>query len=588
MTPPRLFPPPSPQLYTQPYLDDARAEFPVGAALLASTRGLASRADRFRGRGLDAARRVARLLHFHDRALASELTGQWTQAEFFFRNARRQAIALDRDGAWAAINLGAIGRTAREVVIREVILDVQLALYDGCLSGEWAAFGTRAGWHLEELIRWAEWAGWDQPARVKLLRPLLLDYVLRATAASDWKTAIKFGHKAFTLFPDLECRERLAAVYFSKVVRASHADTTPPDAADAIKNVSALASGAPTEIIYYQWLSQLHLLQASHWVGKDSISSALEHCARALAYDPSMTSASEALDVLTERMTNLQAMTAAAIAGLAYNQRLNAKGLALKADADRGFAPLNAFRASPEADVLEDNRARAIALAIWRSAGLGTPSDPDLPSVFLDRLERIWRAAHKNPAAIPRLAGIVVAGDPRLNGLEPARVEAYLRRRIAPGENTEAPEPSAPVLSSDHPITPGPRARRQRAEPFGYWVFAPEGRWLKTLIAAAIVVLAFTALLSVRESRNRGARNRLYHEMVEAAARRDYLGMITAAEDFLSRRIVGADGRDPEVRATFTEGLTRWFASEEPATADAEPHLARYRQLVLQHEERES
>jgi hypothetical protein len=589
MTPPRLFPPPSPDLYTGTYLDATRAEFPVGATVLARARALSSRSDRWLGRRLEAAGRLARLLHFHACALASENAGQWVRAEFFFRNARRQAVALDRDNSWEQIELGGTGRKAREAVSSEVLIDVQHALYAGCLAGGWATFGSRAAWHLMELIRWVTWAGWDQTARERLLRPLLLDYVLKAIAADDWKMATEFGRQTFTLFPDLECRERLALVYFTEVVRASHQSTTPGDASGAIKRISELAAGAPTEATYYDWLAQLHLLQAYHEASKNSVSAALEHCGRALAYEPSMSQASEALEALSERMVNLQKTMAAAIANLGYNQRLNWKGLALKADADRGFSRLSAFRESPEAAALEANRVQAIALAIWRSARLGEPATPELPSVFLRELERVWGAARKDPATIPQLARSIVATEPRLKELNPVRVETYLRRRIVGGETTQdEPEPVLPVASSAHPITPGPRAASQRVEPLGYWVFAREGWWLKALIAAAIILFAVTAVLSVRERSNRGARNRLYHEMVEAEARQDYLGTIEAAERFLSRGTIGRDGRDPEVRATFTQGLTRWFTSEAPSTAEAEPHLAKYRRLVLQHEERKS
>jgi hypothetical protein len=135
-----------------------------------------------------------------------------------------------------------------------------------------------------------------------------------------------------------------------------------------------------------------------------------------------------------------------------------------------------------------------------------------------------------------------------------------------------------PVAESEVPVLPAPDAIPCR-EPFWYWLFGPQDRWLKTCFLLAVALAGLGAVFCAREYGNRSERNAAWSDMQAARDIQDFPRMLDSAERFLSHPVIGADARTVEIRELYDEALVRWFNEARPSAGLRGARIERYRRL---------
>jgi hypothetical protein len=341
----------------------------------------------------------------------------------------------------------------------------------------------------------------------------------------------------------------------------------------------------PHTLSYYKTLAHLCHLRAIRLGSALAPSEALVAVQQALTYDPSLKQAHTTRRELHQLLEQLTQQIRKAEAQLARNRnaRLNDQAARIRAEIQRGLAPLKDYTESPQAKQIAEQRNNVQASVIWWRVGVAIPTDH-----LAERTEALRQAVATlldldpyTPQRALETWADLAAETSYLVDLDPGSVLLFVHRRRA-GED----EPDRQVRGSAVPdvlplIVPTLRATRQREEPIDLWFFSRQDMRLKLLAACAAFLLIMSGLLTYVDTSNQVARDRAYAQLL-AAESNDQLAVMDAAADFLAHPPLSRrDARNGQVRDLYAESFVHWFvALDETNSASVQSRVSQYQTLV--------
>jgi len=383
--------------------------------------------QRVLGWNLDPETAIGRVLLLRRQAFEAERAAQTRKADFFWTEAHRalRSAAADADVWRHAIDIGGFSPSItpgvlRERFIQELFIDLHRFVFDSRLD---AACDPppdhRLFVHCVYVENLVGVAGFEAPRAEALLRPMFDRWLDTCRRAGAWKQAMALCRRL---------AERLSpsATYVDEFVvcllRKTFDRLTKPPAPFGSGDVRQLQSAAgalaraiarlgPTGLAMAS-LARLHQMRAVALANGGSGAEALVEIARALDYGGREPQFHQTLRELTDAMDQRDA---------------------------RGFAPMRAYRASPESARARETAAAVAAIDLWRRIGLPRPADdwPRRATVLADALAGIVR----HPPVDRSLGDAWLAvsdGCEELRSLPRPPIEAFLGHRLAA---TPAPDP---------------------------------------------------------------------------------------------------------------------------------------------------
>lgn len=464
--------------------------------------------------------RLSRMLYQHRRAFDAECLGRHRTADFFFREALHalrklwpaQKLWDAAARAWPELPRPT-GQGLRQRIATELFIDGHMAFANGCLASADDTGRERAEVHLRHL-----------ETLVALQPPPLADAhrtlapAIQAMGAVD---AAAHRHdqavariRSFRL-PAL--RDALADSLVNLIHRRGLARLAPEpngreldDArrlAGEISELKALAAEHGDLPSAHEAIAKLLHLRGLRLANGGRVSEALVACEEAACHSPGFEAAVQAMTQLTERMTALQEQERSIRDHLKRHPKhqLNAEGKRLLADARRGFAPLQRFRASGEPKRIAAARSLAEARRLWRDIDPAARRPPD--GHLLALLPLVQALYASGPWGEDELAGVfsdACAGQPELQYFDACQLAAFVvRRRLAhaPGARSEAlvapadAEPPALLIRHALPVLERP--------PWLRWWFG--GRAFGALAAACALSVAMASIAELERRPGRSA-----------------------------------------------------------------------------------
>lgn len=584
------------------------SEHSLGQTILALAQRRFSLLERLRGWGLDPAGKVGRMLWLRQQAVAAELDAQTHRANFFWREAHTQLRRLTaQPEIWSAVlatqptvSAGIAPEELPVALAREVFLETHQALWRGLAQTlDVPPARHRSYAHLDYLREMIELAGLTQAQQRAALVLPTLKQIGAEQEVLHWKRAEKLSTDLLRRFPDLgSCQTQYANLIFVKAITRLKPEKSEAKVLRnakgllrAIKRLKELRRDYPHNLVILELIGQLHYLRAVKLATGQLLSTALGEAQAALTYDPNLTEAITLREKLEVMMQELRVSMSEAVVKESEEPKakLSLKGLRQRREAARGFRLMDTFKNSDEARLIAEDVQVAQARQLWEELELGPLERIDLRPLALSQgLQAICEDPPAQAHELPARWQLVVATNSDFTELDGARICAYLQQRLFPtDEEAEAkplPEhPLAPATSdSELPtLIPVAAPRRLRGEPFWYWLFSRQGAWLKLQCAVAVVLLLTAGTLALREYRHRQVRAEAYREIHLAKDRMDFPRMVEQAERFLTQSTFGADAREAEVKALYSEALVRWVANQTAPLEQTDLHAQRYRALVM-------
>jgi hypothetical protein len=542
---------------------------------------------------------LVRLLRDYQMALRAESMRSVRRADFFWREAlRRLEVAWPDEALWSdllqqealknVVHDERDGNWLREVIARELFADSLWALHNALESGD-DSDKQRASALIDYLRTLIDRTGALDPARMTALGAALDDAVNRCAEAKQWERAKTLASWLLDQFGG-EQHERLLAAMIAGHAIAGLADS--PDEsesranaarlAEAVQRIEALRTRAPRNATLFDFLAELQLRMAIQLANGGRLSDGLVAVQKSVTYDPALQPARDVRVKLTELMTQLRheaEMLRARVASTP-NAALTGKGQEMVREAERGFAPFNAFVESAAAREISEKLMVAQGAAAWQSIGLPLehPSDEQLNGLYR-ALNTTFQHAEGDPTRVPAAWRQTIGEVPAAAELDADRIVPWVQGRVA-GVSKE-PAPAAPIEWPDTTTISITRAARYRDhEPFTSWLFSPQAIWPKVACAAAVLALCASVVMYARDSQNRRDRDAAFDALRAARAAGEYAHVLDAAETFLSHSLSVPDPREAEVKSAYSEALVRWFIEQTPGS-EADRRAARYRALVL-------
>jgi hypothetical protein len=540
--------------------------------------------QRFSGFRLGFSQRLARVLAFRTAAIAAELQGRYRRADFLWESLHEQFAGAEGP------------EEVRRAFALQYLLNPHWAFYRGARR---QAGLVEQRWpvqlrYLCQVLKLPAVSGGEGLAE---FAGECKQDVAACIERREWSNARVLATDLLPLLPDDRESQELASAawYHGAIDELKEGKSEAEHLADAealkaaILQLEKLQKQTPYNLLLLQRIARLHFLRAVKLGNGQRLPEALLAAERAVTYHASLKEGWEVREQLIDLMKSLQERVKELKEELAANpnKSLNDRGRQMVQDANTGFDLLNRYAESDGAKRQHEDYRVAQALSIWRELSLGevSPDDPR-PPALLGALEEIVGTPPAEEQIAPAWRQIAASRE-ELKELNAAPIVAFLKQRLYPvevnpvdGTAVELPEEKAEPKPAAPLLTPGLPRRWRDWEPFGYWLFAGQGRMVKIELALAMALLLAAASLTVREWSHRVRRDDAYTRMSQAAAVQDDLGTIDQAEAFLSTGVLAADSRDEEVRTAYTEALLRWVASQNPTAEIAGNHLNRYRALV--------
>jgi hypothetical protein len=568
--------------------------------------------ERFRNNHRESTVRLARWLFHHRKALTEELAGQPERADFFWYEFYQDLPSLWRESSvWQEVShtlsrelgLAETGDPAalQRRLMEEVLIDVHCGFYNGYLR-DCKEIGpdSRAFVHFDYLLNLLDYAALSGDELRRLIGPAANLRVNTFRAAQAWDAAIKAAQLLTKHFPEsIDDENQLARLHFEATLtklsnrEAARAQRRDADVAlNGIRQLEQMMVSSPENATFYELIACLYHVRAIKLSNGRNLAEALEAIEKAVTYYPLNSAAHAARNQLIEAMGSLQAQMKEVIAQLAgkYNVRLNAEGLRLVREAQRGFGLMTNFAESEQAKLVYERFCVAHARQLWRAIGLSVPAgqpEDGWNQRALGLLKAVTQVISNPPATAAGIAQRwqeLKLADAALAQLDDRSVCAFLEHSVfRPDEeftsqtHSDSPPPVAPPV-----LTTPLLVQILRGEPFGYWLFSRQGRGIKVLAAVAIILVCLATGLWMRETQHRRARDAAFGQLMEASEQGDFPRVIDNAVSFLSHPPLGHDdSRQNEVRGYYQEALVRWAITlrdaDNPALA---ARLERYRQLV--------
>jgi tetratricopeptide (TPR) repeat protein len=557
-------------------------------------------------RGRQPGDRLGYVCWLHYAAIQAEIEGFQRRADFYWRECDRHLACLTRKAAilTAAMrskmlapphdNAGDLG----SVFVDEVLIDVHAAFFNGRAqrSAE-LTLEDRAFYHLNRLEKVLPYSSLSPAERVELLLPVWLHRGHALRSAKRWPEAIALAEKRLSTDPhNLESQNWFVETWFERTI--SMLQSEPSQSATRTQShalhtaVSALEhfrTVAPHNGDVYQALSTLYHYLAVNLANARQPSQALLWVQKALTINPGFAEAQQTRGQLIEAMKGLQARMKEVDAELQSrpNVTLTPEGRAFRQEAQAGFGPYNRFVESEEARLLHRQAEEARNRTIWRAIGLPEPQQH-----FDEQAERLFVALNEVAAAEPgdkvSIAETwrqVSSKDPDLQAIDIDNVSGFLANRLL-GESWQKPAPAVPepplvqppILSSRTDLCRGGQP------PISAWLYSGQDLALKMRLLAIVILVSVAGVLFSYELEQYRTRDDAYVMMSDLGAKRDYPGVVKAANGFFSARSFSRDPREQEVRTASQEALVRWITDlpGNPTTTD-QSLIAEYHRLVASH-----
>jgi hypothetical protein len=561
--------------------------------------------QKYFGQNLDTGAGAARLLGLHKEALDSELAGAFIKADYFWQRFHAELkILVYRDDFWDELGRvvgwepGGVAdpEQLRARLVTEVFTETHLACYRGhARAAEQLPPDSRAFVHFDYVKKLLPWTGVSGDALVGLLREPLDAQLSSLGRVGRWADAFELCRMILKYAPgNVECQEKMGGVYFAWTVGSLKGDSggaASRDDADtletAIGHLEKIRAAVPHSLVVYEMLGRLHQLRSVKLANAGFLSAALVDAQKALSFCPGSEEAERGRGELAELMKSTQAQMREIEKKMEKQggPKLNARGQLLRAEAARGFGPVNEYIESAEARATVEASLTARARTLWREIGLPTPPErhDELARSLLEAVGRVLEDATAGTQDIAASWRNAAASDAGLADIAGPKVCDYLRRRLSP-EASQQNVPPASAPAGEVAVLPVPGARMsKRGEPFGYWLFSRENFGVKARAALAVLLLLFAGGLWAREAWARSTRDAAYRHIVEAADKRQYAEVLDGAESFLSHLpLASSDARKPRVLAYYEEALARFVIQQEGGglSPSAAARVDHYRQLV--------
>ena len=598
----RLFPSIGPDLYLDS--DSTVSKNERGATLLLRfSHRRFSWAQRLLGLGLDPQGRAHRVLMLHRHAFEAEIAGRTARADFFWRELHRYVKRCWEDTTvWATITSVASTRAAvsvpdpleiRQRVVNEIFIDTHCAFYNGRVNDtQKLELTDRAFVHADYIATLADLAGISIDARCSLLIPPAKLRIDSYKTANRWEEAIRVCDDLLARFPQAQdLQDELVELYVAAALadfrNGQSEEDNMSDAGrieTAIGYLEGLRNRCPFNPKIYVMLAQCYHIRAIKLANGGALSDALAAVRWAQTYDPFFEEARKTEEQLTEMMKELQLQVEQFEAELTRQPgaQLNEHGRRIRLEARKGFRPVTEVANSTRAAEIARDRNAAHARRVWHEIGLPEPEDrwDEQAATLLEAIAKVFSSRPETPANIP-LAWAAVAQDAGLVALDRHAIERFLRRRLFEQDGQDNVKEKTPAADAGPILIAQNRIRGGDMEPFGYWLFSRQDLRVKLQTAGAAVLLISAAVLFVGEVNYRNIRNISYRQIREAAALHQDEGVIQAAENFLTAKVLAADGRQEEVLRLYDQSFARWFVSRSHLIdPDAEGRIERYRTLV--------
>jgi hypothetical protein len=567
----RVFPPMTRALYSpsngRDLSPDECSAFRVLALAAAPCRGLVRYGWR-----ITPTARLQRLLHFHRAAQHTELAGQAQRADAFWAEVVRELgllpehspawtdLAADLSREHAALELADALRL-RSRLVNEVLIDSLIAWINGHLQGrEKLSAATRAADLVAVLERVVAHSGLGIEDRRSLMERAILACAGGLEKAELWDRAIALVAKLVAAYPDrLAYQSHLSNFMYLKAVSKA-LNTTSESEEASVRQAAALGQSIRTMEAFrvrhpccpdcYDSLAALHYLRAVKLTNGGRIAQGLAAIEMSLAYRPDAPEVVKARSQLETMMRSLQGQMKATLAQLGtryigHNQlrtaTLSAKGQELKREADAGFGPRDEYRTGATVKALARARRIACGRQLWERVGLPRPSgDWDALAAQLDEgLALVLARNPKTGADFLRGWADVQSRRPelKLSEFAPETILAFLDHA---GLNEAQPSQS-PVLAT-------PSDRKFSTGPFDLWLVRPRDLAFKTTVAACLLVLLASGLLTRWAEDGKKRRDEAFVALKAAAAGLDGPAGSAAIGRFLRAPFAGLDGRAAMVR----------------------------------------
>jgi hypothetical protein len=620
----RVFPPIQLTLYeTNPDLAELTPDQQAARKLLALANQNFTPWERLLGWKLDSTGQIGHLLLQHRLAMEAELAAKWERADFFWNQVQIELNALSRrDDIWQALVLAVANEPGvavmgnsiqlRQRLVDELLIDTHYAFYNGLAQQvEKLSLKDRAFVHIDYIQTLLNFSGRSQNELLSMLKLPWEQRLALYKEAKKWKEAIALCTERLKYSPNsIDYQNALVEVYFSATLaKLSNGKSQAKQLEDAkalqsgIEGLEQFTKNYPHNLSAFESLGHLHHLRAIKLSNGTRLAEALVEVHKALAHNPYIEQALETRKELVRLMNQLQAQMRV----IPSNAMLLGKGQHLRAEANKGFVPMNAYKESAAAKATMYDFKVAQAISIWRSIGLPEPdanTSAGSPAVMyaqngkelltestagwsrqalllLDGLNDVFN----NPRSQWDLEAVwqaVVVEKPELAELDQGLIFAFLDRKLFRStDGSVAPE--TPTLLLDLPVlTPLSTRHKRSAEPFIPWLFSRQDIRIKLQAAAASVLVLTAAGLTIQDTSVRSARDAAYRQVLEANQGQDYLKVLEGAEKFFANTpLSGKDGRDEQVKNLSSEALVRWFAQQrEPLNADAQARIKRYRAVM--------
>jgi hypothetical protein len=621
----RIFPPIDSELYNVNHeLAELIPDQQVARKLLALAHQNFNRWQRLVGWNLDSTGQMGYLLLQHRLAMEAELAAQWERANFFWNQVQIQFKALSkRDDVWQALVLAVANEPGvtvmgnplqlRQRLVDELLIDTHYAFYQGLTQQvEKLSLQDRAFIHIDYIQKLLNFSARSQDELLSMLRLPWEQRLALYQEAKKWKEAVALCTERLKYFPNsIDYQNALVEAHFSATSAQLHNGSSE---AEGLKDAKTLQRGIerlekssqdyPYNLSAFEFLGYLHHLRAIALGNGNCLSEALVEVQKAIAHNPYLEQAIETRNQLIQAMQQLQAH----MRDISPNTTLTEKGKRLRAEADKGFAPMNDYSKSATAKATIYALNIAQAMSLWRRIGLPEPevskrsgspavmhtrSGEELPTesapdwsrqalLLVDGLNSIFNNPPQNPWDLAAAWEAVVVKMPELAELDRGLIFAFLDRKLFRSTEETMP-PKTPVPPLEPPILTSVATKRKRsAEPFILWLLSRQDIRIKLQAVIATVLVLTAAGLTIQDTSVRSARDAAYRQILEANQGQDYLKVLEGAEKFFANTpLSGKDGRDQQVKNLYSKALVRWFAQQtDPLNADTQARIKRYRAVM--------
>ena len=384
----RTLPFPSAYLYVE--LTENTAETVWSRLAANSLEGKFSLWQRLSGIGVTPASKVWHLLYLHRRAFEAEMLGYRNQADFYWRDLEKCLRRVwDNSRAWDAaatqlIDTGLNGMALRRLCMDELFLDSHIALAHGLIRAGAPYRAAQLSLHMGSVERLLRVKAAAESEIVEALSPLVAAEVAGLRAAGMNATALARLRSIKLQALKQKFCAALADLVFDNLMRdmerlPNHAESSHVSLiAAAIAEIEGLRVARPDIAVLYQLLGILHQLQCVQLANEDMVADALVACEKARTYWPALEKIEETQQTLCRRMSELQKIIAELGRQVSNGsgQSLSADGFRLKAQAERGFKPVQNFIASSTSNAISVARDAALAQACS-----GADEDEALPAI---------------------------------------------------------------------------------------------------------------------------------------------------------------------------------------------------------------